>query len=202
MSSLCKKCGKQIDEDTDKLCGKCKKKARRKVPPAEDVIPESCYVDHAMVNSSCDGERSLFAAYTPHGIHQMEVGFREVIFDCCTTTELEGIRVQIRKNKHFHPRIKKKLLAQVAIVAKPCHYRYHDVKDYPGSWWPRRLTQQGIRKIDSEFCQRIMADPTGEAVDILQADIERNEHLHEEVKENLLHNLATRVQANAEPAQA
>lgn len=168
------------------------KKAKKN--PAEDVIPESCYVDHAIVSMGA-GRMSFMAAYTPVGLMRMEAGLREVVFDCCTTTELEGIRVQIRKNKHLHPRIKAKLLAQADIIARPTCDRYHDMKDYPGSWWPRRLTQQGIRQIDAEFCRRIMSMRDGQGADAIKRDIEKNEHICQEIKDNLLGNLAMSVEA-------
>ena len=140
-----------------------------KKPAHEDVVPESCYVDHAAISSRYY-DRHFTATYTPHGIHQMEIGFREAIWDCQTTTEIEGIKVQIRKNRHLHPRIKKKLLAEVALVAKPDSEIYHDMKDY-SLQYPRRLTQQGIRMIDSGFSKRIMANPSDEEAVRLKSEI-------------------------------
>lgn len=168
-----------------------KKKSRKN--PSEDIIPESCYFDHACISSQL-GDMHFTATFTPHGIHQMENGFNEVIFNCCTTTELEGIRFQIRKNKHFHPRIKKKLLAITNIVEIPHSEIYRDMKDYRASWWPMRLTQQGIRRLDYEFTRRITDNPTPEQAESLRKEIEQNDHLHQDFKDNLLMNLTARLE--------
>ena len=156
-------------------------------------IPESCYRDQAPVSSNW-GERHFSATYLPYGLHQMEDGFRDVIHECVSTTELEGIRSQIKKNPHLHRMIKRKLLAEVKLAERPPDLeRYEDMKDYRHGWWPRRLTEAGIQHIDSAFCHRIMSDPTPEQATDLEAEIKRNEHLHQEIKDNLLANLASYV---------
>lgn len=50
-------------------------------------------------------------------------------------------------------------------------------------------TPEGIRQLDSEFCQRILSAKTVADFEQIEKDIWANPHLHTKIKSNLLLNL-------------
>ena len=57
----------------------------------------------------------------------------------------------------------------------------------PNCWGS--LSEQNLKDIDKDFCDKICNMTTMRQADRIARDIEDNEHLHEKIKENLLYNL-------------
>lgn len=131
---------------------------------ADEVSLTAEYVDQAMVSEDLGvHNRHLFASYTPWGVACIEATFRDRMQIPAPWDSKDLIRRDILSNPHLHLNIKDRLLQTFERV----------------DW---------VRWYDSYFCKciREQVDPDFEK---LREDIERNEYLLPEMRENLLFNL-------------
>lgn len=60
----------------------------------------------------------LFAAWTPHGIRQMESKFAERIIAARSRAALAVVRAELKKNPHLHRKIKDNLFLNIRRLAR------------------------------------------------------------------------------------
>ncbi len=76
---------------------------------------------------------------------------------------------------------------------------YLDQAGFTGGFVSACYTPHGIRRIDHEFCRRILDATNVSELQQIEKDLQENPHLHIEIKKNLVINLNKaheRVEAN------
>lgn len=117
-------------------------------------------------------DRSFFHVYLPWGVYTIYGTFAHRMKYPKMGETKRGLKREIQSNPHLHPKLKAILLKQ--LVKASVH---------KGGW--------GLKEMDGEFCRRICKLSTREEAAQIRRDLENHTMISEEMRENLLFNLAT-----------